>query len=593
MCGIVGWVEPGGGLIDERAIRTMMQAVSHRGPDGEGIHIEPGCGLGHRRLALIDPQRGAQPIANESQDIHVVANSEIYNYVEIRDQLTARGHRFCTDGDTEVIVHLYEDRGVDFVHPLVGMFAFALWDRRAQTLLLVRDRLGVKPLYYFEDGRGGLRFASELRALLAVPGIDTSLDQAALAGYLRDMTIPEPATALRRVRKVPAGHYLLWRGGRARIARYWQLPERLLTATTGADHESDVERALLESTALTMRSDAPLGLFLSGGVDSSLLVWAMRRVTTAPVRTFSVGFAEATFDESAHSRRVATALETQHREILVGRDEAAVAAQHLTEWFDEPFADSSAIPTYLLSRHASREVKGVLTGEGADELFGGNPWHDREGSGDDVDDFLAPAGKGPFSLSDLAALLGGRDAVSGDGCETAVPPPHLDSLHRRLFVDLSLYLPSDLLTKIDRMSMLCSLEARVPYLNHPFVEKVWALPSSCKIDGLIRKAVLRSIARRHLPAAVVDRPKQGFAIPIDIWLWQEGSFRDLVYDTLRDRNCRARAHLDFSIVDRLLEDHHRARRMSGHGLWCLFVLERWLQQRPPVFRPAAAPPPIG
>lgn len=586
MCGIAGWVAPDAAPIDERAIVAMTRTLAHRGPDGEGVHIEPGCGLGHRRLALIDVKSGAQPMANEDGTIWVVANNEIYNYLELRASLTARGHRFSTTSDTEVLVHLYEDLGEACVEPLVGMYACALWDRRTRTLLLVRDRFGIKPLYYAVDAHGGLRFASELRALLSVPGIDRQIDLLAVRDYLRDLTIAEPRTIFRGVHKLAAGHCLTWRDGVIAVRRYWRLPDRVAASVPAAAAVQDLERLLLESTALSLRSDEPLGLFLSGGLDSSTLAWAMHQCGARPLRTFSVSFAEPQFDESPYSRAVAAAFDSEHHEICVSKNEATEVALRLVDWFDEPFADASALPTYILAREARRSVKAVLAGEGADELFGGSGWHDLgAATARSAAELIAPPTKAIFPPVALAAVFA-ADARAQLATETSDPgaalademPAGVDGLHQQLYADITSYLPSDLLAKIDRMSMLNSLEVRVPYLNHPLAEFVWQLPTALKQQNGVRKYLLRVLAERVLPPAVVTRAKQGFAIPMDTWLWEPGGFRDAVYDTLGDAHSRTRGLLDSSVIASMLDEHDRLHQLHGYRLWALYVLEQWLRQ---------------
>jgi asparagine synthase (glutamine-hydrolysing) len=585
VCGIAGWVVPDRAPIDEPALVAMTNALAHRGPDGEGIHLEPGCGLGHRRLSLIDRRGSAQPMQNEGGAIWIVANNEIYNYIELRDSLLTRGHRFTTAGDTEVLVHLYEDLGERCVEPLIGMFAFAVWDRTERTLFLARDRFGIKPLYYTIDGDGGLRFASELRALLCGPGIDRTLDLAAMREYLRHLTVPESSTIFRAVRKLPAGHYLTWHEGEVRVRRYWNLPERRGGGLSMDDAAQELDSRLADSTALTIRSDEPVGLFLSGGLDSGTLAWMMRRCGMRPLRTFSVAFADPQFDESRHSRSVAAEFGCEHTEVNVSKDEAAAVALELVDWFDEPFADSSALPTYILSREARRSVKAVLSGEGADELFGGSVWHDPNAPMRPMSELVAPPAKVVFPDDMLQAVFSADGRVRLDA-ECYDPfaalardmPDGLDRLHQQLYADLMVYLPSDLLAKIDRMSMLNSLEARVPYLNHPLAEFVWQLPAVFKHSDGVRKRLLRVVAQAALPAPILARSKQGFAIPMDAWLWEPGRFRDAVYDTLRGSRCRSRGWLDHRLISKMLDEHDRPRRLHGYRLWTLFVLEHWLER---------------
>ena len=496
MCGIAGQVVGGGGRVDADLVRRMTRALAHRGPDGERTQIWDECGFGHRRLSLIDLQGGDQPQTNEDATVWVVSNSEIYNYIELRRALASRGHRFATASDTEVIVHLYEDLQDGCVEPLVGMFAFALWDARRRRLLLARDRFGVKPLYYSIQG-SQLLFASEMRALLESPDVGRDSNYPALGQYFRHLTVPEPASILARVRKLPAGHVLTWRDGRVDERAYWDL-----TAVAGPapalaedDARDQLQTALTDSVALSLRSDVPVGVFLSGGVDSSLLTWLASRNGSVPLPTFSVAFDDPSADEREYSRLVARACGTDHHEVEITLGEAADLLPELCAALDEPFADASAIPTYLLAREARRHVKAVLTGEGADELFAGSPWHTVDPLDDaDLDCLVNPPAKTVFTPDELHAVCTSDLWREINRSRLELPPglhAKLDRcagpLERRLCVDLHVYLPSDLLMKTDRMTMLASLEARVPFLNHPFAELAWRLPARWKVTGGVRR----------------------------------------------------------------------------------------------------------
>ena len=465
------------------------------------------------------------------------------------------------------------------------MYAFAIWDRTTRTLLLARDRFGIKPLYYAADARGALRFASELRALLAVPGIERAIDLAATREYLRHLTIPGPthdliaASASCRRRTASSGGM----GGYG-CAAIGDCPIGEPDAPLASSDADDLEQAVVESVALSLRSDEPLGLFLSGGMDSSVLAWAMRKSGSA-LRTFSVSFAEPHFDEGPHSRSVAAALGSEHHEIRVSKDDAVDAALDVLERFDEPFADSSALPTYILSRTARSAVKAVLAGEGADELFGGSLWHDIDGATASDDALLTPPAKVMFRADELDVLCSpelraqcAREPYDSAAALAGAMPDGLDHLHRQLCADLTVYLPSDLLAKMDRMSMLHSLEVRVPYLNHSLAEFIWRLPTSAKQRDGVRKHLLRTVAARRLPPAIAARAKQGFAIPMDIWTWQPGRFRDLVYDTLHSDRFRQRGWFDLDCVDTMLTEHDRLQSLHGHRLWTLVVLEHWLRR---------------
>ena len=585
MCGIAGQVVPAQCAVDEPLVRRMTRRLAHRGPDGERVHIGPQHGFGHRRLSLIDLDGGHQPQANEDGTVRVVANSEIYNYVELRRDLVSRGHHFATSSDTEVIVHLYEEHGAGCVNHLNGMFAFALWDERTRTLLLARDRFGIKPLYYTVCG-DTLLFASELRALLESPRVARDLNDAALHDYFRHLTVPEPHSILAAVRKLPAAHVLTWRDGRSHETRYWDITQTPGTAPVDDDEAiARMGAALADSVAMSLRSDAPVGVFLSGGVDSSLLA-AIASATQPGLSTFSVAFDDPQSDERAFSRLVAQACGSNHHEIEVSLADAADALEQLTGALDEPFADSSAIPTWLLARTARRHVKAVLTGEGADELFGGSPWHSDDDDGShDVARLLAPAAKLVFTDDTLervcapdlrdrlrAAATPGTDALEAPLARCAGP------LERRLYADLQVYLPSDLLMKTDRATMLASLEARVPFLNHPFAEQAWRLPARLKLRDGVRKYALKRLGADRLPAPILTRRKQGFSIPMDLWLWRPGRFRDLVLDTLLDTRTRSRGCFDVAGIEAMVRDHDRINPFHGYRLWTLFVFEMWQRQ---------------
>ena len=585
MCGISGQVKPRNEVIDRTLVQRMTRALAHRGPDDEGFRFEQNCGLGHRRLSIIDLSTGAQPLSNEDKTIWLVSNNEIYNYLELRKELISRGHRFSTSGDTEVILHLYEDLDEKCVEPLVGMFAFAIWDSRRKRLLLARDRFGIKPLYYHEDNDGGLLFASELKALLLHAGLSREMDLPALHQYFLHLTIPEPSTILEHVHKLPAAHLLIWEDGKAVLRPYWDLAilDRPAREIAEEDALEDLRYHLQQTVALSLRSDVPVGLFLSGGLDSSILTWMASAAQPTPVKTFSVAFTEKQFDEGEYSRLVARRFGTHHQEILVTKDAATNVALQLSECLDEPFADSSCIPTYLLCKHARESVKTVLTGEGSDELFAGSPWHrDDQLRSENIDSLLYPPSKIVFTRDQLDSILTQdlRSLISKSAYDPASGIRAnllrcVGGLEQCLYTDLKVYLPSDLLTKVDRMSMLASLEARVPYLNHPFAEFAWTLPPNLKLRNGIRKHLLRRLSEDMLPMDILNRPKKGFSIPMDLWLWEHGTFRDMVYDTLLDRRTKMRGQFNPSSVQSMLEDHDKLRQFHGYRLWTLFVFEMW------------------
>src|SRR4051812_21634341 len=516
MCGICGMVSLDGGAVDERAVRTMADALVHRGPDDEGLFVEGPAGLAARRLAIIDLARGHQPMSSEDGRVHVVQNGELYEHRRLQAELEARGHRFATHCDTEVLPHLYEERGAAFAEGVRGMFAIALWDAVERRLLLARDPFGIKPLYYRVDG-AMLSFASELKALVRQPGFAGEVDLEALEAYLAFNSVPAPLSIYRGVRKLPAGHLLEARDGRVEVRRFAR-PAPVAAADVrregGADLAAELRDRLRDSVRAHLEADVPVGVFLSGGIDSSLLAALAAQESAEPVRTFSIGFEEKSFDELSRARLVAERYGTDHHELVL-RPDAATLLPEIVEAFDEPFGDSSALPTYAVSRLAAGHVKVALSGEGADELFGGYftyvadvlaPWlrgparmarplvervpssSGRVSLEYKAKRFVRAAGLGPLERHHgwkeiLAPDL--RGELLGDGhrpdpvdllreryAETAGAP----GLARLQDVDLGIYLVDDLLVKTDRASMAHSLEVRVPFLDANVAELALALP---------------------------------------------------------------------------------------------------------------------
>ncbi|MCW3004075.1 MAG: hypothetical protein JWQ20_3373 [Conexibacter sp.] len=617
MCGIAGLAALDGRAVDPRGLDAMIDALAHRGPDGRGVRIDGPVALANRRLSIIDLEHGEQPMANEDGSVVVVQNGEIYNHVQLRDELHDRGHRFATHCDTEVLVHAYEEYGDAFLERLRGMFALAIWDARRRRLLIARDRFGIKPLYWRAQ-RGVLSFASELKALRRQPGFGSELDRAALEAYFAFNSIPAPLSIYREARKLPAGHLLEWRPGAAPQVRRWC---RVAPAPTGGLRRESVQELaaelrdrLRDSVRAHLVADVPVGVFLSGGVDSGTLAALASEVTVEPVRTFSVGFEEQSFDELAQARTVAQRYGTDHHEIVL-RADAARLLPDIVEAFDEPFADSSALPTYAVSRLASAHVKVVLSGEGADELFGGYFTY--------VADVLAPWLSGPARLArplvqripsssrrvsleykakrfvgaaalaplerhhgwkeilspalraELLGQDGGGDpvdALRARYAETAGAP----ALARLQDVDLGVYLPDDLLVKTDRASMAHSLEARVPFLDPAVAELALALPTRMKVRGLDKKRLLRAAARPLLPAPVVDGRKRGFSIPAAAWL--RGELLPLARDVLAPGVLRQGGVLDPAPVQRLLDEHVARRQDHSRALWGLLCFTLWHQR---------------
>jgi len=592
----------------------MCAVLTHRGPDDAGYYLDGRAGLAMRRLSIIDLATGRQPVHNEDGSVQVVLNGEIYNYRELRHSLESLGHAFYTATDTEVIVHLYEEYGSRCVESLRGMFAFALWDGRRKQLLLARDRLGIKPLYYTEtDGR--FAFASELKALLQLPEVERRLNWGAVNHLFTFLCTPTSESIVAGVHKLEAGNLLVLSQGHApRIERYWDVE---FDADHGRSEASLIEqlRSLLEeSVRLHMVSDVPLGAFLSGGIDSSSVVAAMARLSSRPVKPFSIGFREPAYDEAVHARRVADALGTEHHELTLEPD--VVDSLEDIVWFlDEPFGDSSAIPTYMVSMLAATEVKVVLSGDGGDELFAG---YDRY----QVEARERRREHAPAALRRILGLVGGLlpEGARGrnflrhlalDGTER-----YLDALtlfraeeKRRLFLpqaaeqllddgpwrelraslkngngdwlaalqyaDLKHYLPLDIFTKVDRMSMAHSLEARVPLLDHKLVEFAAGLPPEYRLREGVSKDLFKRAMRGLLPDTVIDRPKQGFAVPLGAWF--RGRLGPFVRDLLLSDTCRRRGIFDTAYIEKLLGLHGRGRPLDLH-LWTLVSFELWCRR---------------
>ncbi len=611
MCGIYGALStdprrPVPGDLLER----MAHVLAHRGPDGGGTHVDGPFGMGMCRLSIIDLAGGDQPISNEDGSVWVVFNGEIYNYRELTTDLTARGHRFATASDTEVLVHLYEEYGERCVEPLRGMFAFAIWDAPHRQLLLARDRLGIKPLYYAATP-DGLLFGSELKALVQSPWLEPRLDHGGLAAYLQYGYVPDPLSILKGVTKVPPGHTLTIRSGcPGAPRRYWDLTAHFkVPATPGSEAQAaeDLWRRLEGAVRYHMVSDVPVGAFLSGGVDSTAVVSIMARSTSRPIKTFSVGFREDRYNELPYARQVAQVYGTEHHELVVEPNDLKVLEDILSS-FDEPFADSSAIPTYLVSHLARQHVKVVLSGDGGDELFAGYDRyavdHRRRHIGLLGDLHLG----GPLrALSTLLPVGGGRNTLYNLSLPrleryidsiSLFPRPalhdilaadtprvdighladhDLDGLSQLQDLDIKTYLPGDILTKVDRMSMANSLEARVPLLDHPLVEFACAIPPGLRLRAGISKYLFKRVLVGRVPGEVLTRPKQGFAVPLESWF--SGSVPGFFRDELADSSHLTGIGLHRPALSRLLDRFEQTRRRDYcERLWALTVLNRALQR---------------
>jgi asparagine synthase (glutamine-hydrolysing) len=632
MCGICGIVEPRG-PIDRQALRQMTAAIRHRGPDDEGFYVAPedtqtGVGLGFRRLSIIDLVTGNQPISNEDRSVHVVFNGEIYNYRELRLQLESRGHRFATASDTEVIVHLYEELGSHCVERLNGMFAIALWDSRRGELVLARDRFGKKPLYY-ADLSGSLLFGSELKSLVEHPRCPRDLDFDALSRYLALEYVPTPHSILAGIRKLPGGHVLRWRDGRISIEQFWDLELRPDEQPDPDEHYVDEFRELFRAAVRRrLVSDVPLGAFLSGGIDSSSVVAMMvDELPAGAVKTFSVGFAERSFDESAHARRVAAHFGTDHHQEVFTAGVMLDTLPAVVDWLDEPFGDASILPTYLLSRFTREHVTVALGGDGSDELLAGYPTFPADRlarfycvprllhenvitpladllpvSTDNfsfdfkLKRFLRAAASredvrhlvwlGSFTPAEQAVLL---TAPPGDPFaeqRRVLSAPNGDRLGKLIYLYAKTYLQDDILVKVDRASMACSLEVRAPFLDVELVEFLCRVPSRLKLHRLDTKHLLKRAMVEVLPPGIATRAKKGFGIPVAEWF--KGELRDALQDELSPERIRHQGLFEPAEVDRLVSEHLSGRRDHRKPLWTLFVFQlwhrRWLEGR------AASPP---
>jgi asparagine synthase (glutamine-hydrolysing) len=635
MCGICGMV---GSAVDREALARMTAVLRHRGPDDEGFYLrqdsEVAVGLGFRRLSIIDLDTGNQPIANEDGSIQVVFNGEIYNFRELRAELETRGHRFATNADTEVIVHLYEDQGSKCVTRLNGMFAFALWDENRHELLLARDRFGKKPLYYADLGRT-LLFASELKSLLEHPLCPRSLDRESLARYLALEYVPTPHSIFEGVRKLPGGHLLRWSRGQAAVEPYWDLSFDREGKDDRTDEEYVEEFHDLFRQAVRRRliSDVPLGAFLSGGIDSSSVVAMMsHELPSKDVKTFSIAFEERSFDESDHARRVAEHFGTDHHEDVFTSGVMLDVIPTVTDLLDEPFGDASILPTYLLSRYTRESVTVALGGDGSDELLAGYPTYpaDRAArlymiprvlndslvaplanrlpvSTDNfsldfkVKQFLRgarapdavrhPIWLGSFTPEEQASLL--RDG-HGDPYEEPraafASAPTGDRLEQLIYVYAKTYLQDDILVKVDRASMGCSLEVRSPFLDADLVDFLGTVPSRLKLRRFETKHLLKRAMRNELPDGIATRPKKGFGIPVAAWL--KGELREVLTDELSADRLRRQGLFEPASVQRLIADHLGGRRDHRKQLWTLLVFQLWFRRWLEQPRATAPHPPL-
>jgi asparagine synthase (glutamine-hydrolysing) len=629
MCGLTGavWSDPRL-AIDSQALARMAEALRHRGPDDSGTYQtgmcsrpgradQPAVALAHRRLSIIDVTGGHQPMSNEDGSIWLVFNGEIYNYLDLRRRLDGAGHQFSTTSDTEVLVHLYEDEGLDFLEHLNGMFALAIWDQPRARLVLARDRLGKKPLVYrHEPGR--LMFASELKSLLTVPGVPREVDRQSLDEYLTYQYVPHPHSILKGFARLPPAHYAVFEDGRLKVEKYWSLDARRERVRPLAEDAAELGSLLTDAVRLRMQSDVPWGAFLSGGVDSSLIVGLMQQLSAAPVKTFSIGFAEPEYDESRFARQMAQQFGTEHHEMRVDFDQLDILPK-LIWHFDEPMADSSAIATYCVSKLAREHVTVALTGDGGDELFAGYARYRASRLAGWLDRWPRPlrrlagarfwqrlernrpqrstlrravrfgqalalsparrhvewiaifgeARRAALYTDDFLASLPNADPVDFYAAAFARSAGR-DPITRASLADLETYLPCDLMTKVDMASMAVSLECRQPFLDHRVVELAAQMPIAHKLGWRRGKRILREAFSALMPP---DRPKMGFAVPLDHWL--RGRLKATAHEVLLDRRAIDRGYFRPAAIERLLAEHESRRFDHSYRLWALLVLEWW------------------
>lgn len=629
MCGICGKVSLNSGDISRDSIRKMSNVLKHRGPDDEGVYLNSlgpqasgtKVGLGHRRLSIIDlSSAGHQPMSNEDGTIWIILNGEIYNFLELREILEKRGHRFKSHTDTEVVLHLYEDKEIGSLKDLRGMFAFAIWDEKKERLFLARDRVGKKPLYYrFKNG--SLIFGSEVKAILQDPEVEKDVNHGAIPYYLTYGYTPSPWTMFMDINKLPPAHFLVYEKGDMKIERYWRLDFSNKISLSGEEYHRRILGHLREATKIRLISDVPLGAFLSGGVDSSAVVYMMSQLMDIPVKTFSIGFEEETHSELKFARLVARAFGTDHHEYIV-KPEAMEVLPKLVWHYNEPYADSSALPSFYVAKMTRQKVTVALNGDGGDENFAGyerymaarfaetyrripekvrknllsffiskirestvhnnlpakfkrfismasEPLKRRHYNWvsifrDDEKEFLyTNEFKAKIQQKESFDYL---DNIFSHSCTNDV----VDLL---LYVDIHSYLPEDLLVKMDIATMANSLEARSPFLDHKFMEFAAAIPSSMKIKGIRLKHILKKVLSNKLPEDILRRGKMGFGIPIDKWFRSE--LKDYSYEILMSQKCIERNYFAKKSIKRLLDDHSNGKVNNGARIWCLLNLELW------------------
>lgn len=624
MCGIVGFVNANSRQINREVLEKMNTCIIHRGPDEDGFFVKENIALAMRRLSIIDLKGGQQPIFSENRTKAIVFNGEIYNFQELKADLEKSGHKFYTNSDTEVIVHLYDEHGADCVQYLRGMFAFAIWDEADESLFIARDRVGKKPLLYSHQSNGDLIFGSEFRALLAHPDISREIDFEAIDHYLSYLCVPAPLTVYKQIRKLEPAHWLLWKNGQIKINRYWTPNFHDKIKITEAEAEEETLRILREATKMRMISEVPLGAFLSGGVDSSTVVALMAEASEKPVKTFSIGFEEEDFSELKYAKKVADHIGAEHHEFIV-KPNAVEILPTLVEHYGEPYADSSAIPTYYVSRETRKHVTVALNGDGGDESFAGYerylamrlsekyhqiPGFVRKRFIETAVNLIPTSELKRSRMRDLKRFLkaaslpkveryfrwvGAIDRQSKENLYTedfknAVRDSDSSKIIRQwldksngngivdaaMFTDQMTYLPNDLLVKVDIASMAHSLEARSPLLDHKVIEFAASLPENIKLKGNENKSLLKKVSSRLVPKEVLYRRKMGFGVPITHWF--RGQMKDYLQSNLLSDKFAKRGIVKKEVVSKLVSEHVNAEKDHVWQLWTLLMLELWFQQ---------------
>ena len=615
MCGIAGVLRIGNEPPNKAVLRAMCDVIMHRGPDEEGLYVDNSVGLGSRRLRIIDLSTGQQPVHNEDKTVWAVFNGEIYNFRELRDELRQKGHQFYTNVDTEVIVHAYEEYGEDFVEKLNGMFAIALWDVTQEKLLLVRDRLGIKPLCYFLTSEK-LVFGSEIKSILVEGSIERKLSPFSLDCYLTFGYIPAPWSIFEGIEKLRPGHLLSCKAGVTEIRQYWDVPLSQKSGYSESYYQEQLFELLEKAVRRRLISDVPLGAFLSGGMDSGTVVAMMSRLMDQPVKTFSIGFEEEEYSELEDARIVAHHFSTQHTEFMV-RPKALELLPRLIEAYDEPFGDSSAIPTYYVSQLARDHVIVALSGDGGDELFGGYRRYLNDAR-DNLFDFLprwirtgilgaigqkmpmfsrgksyfqyisrslerrylqrvgicSPEMKGYMYTDAFCEQLSESDPIQW--AEEYMKISHRSGLlPQMLYADLKTYLPNDLLTKVDIVSMVHSLEVRVPFLDHELVEFAAKIPPELKIRGEVSKYILKQTVSGVVPPSVLKKKKQGFALPLAKWF--RGELKEFAQETLTSTTFKNRGLFAPDSIEKILQTHQKGMMDCSAIIWALIFFELWNQ----------------